>query len=313
MFDEFTASSSALPSHVQIGASAEGSPSNQPPDVFIDKISMTFDIINEGHEQGLFQQIIEMPKDLETGWYSGVKGAYKGAVRIHAPVGGHDHVLSPWSKPYMLVQVHPKNGEGGYLRIEWNPAKFDAAQKKYLFKQLDDFLDLAPSIVGKAKVTRVDVAVDLPGIQIGDYAFERPKSPIRHLIYRKGRLETLYLGTKAKGQFCIYDKGAQLGDKTKVLTRVEARACPNLAAADLHAMKNPLVLIQVYDIATAKLQLGKPLTSTLHRAVRAEGLHGPMTDFPPLAISKNESAVKANSAAFWTPGKFVSAGDKIPH
>jgi DNA relaxase NicK len=76
-------------------------------------------------------------------------------------------------------------------------------------------------------VTRVDVAVDLPDVHMGDFVFDRPAAPIRRAILRKGKLETLYLGKNAAGQVRIYDKGAQLGDASLVLTRIEYAVQPN--------------------------------------------------------------------------------------
>jgi hypothetical protein len=187
------------------------------------------------------------------------------------------------------------------LRAEWNPARFDAMQKAYIFSSLDNYLDLPPPKIGQAKVTRADLTVDLPGLKIGDYVFERTNSPVRRLIFKKGNLETIYLGKTAAGQACIYDKGAQLGDKTLTLTRVEVHCQPNRLAAELHTLSNPFSKIRILDVANANLDIGTPHARTLSRAMQAAGIDAPLEDFPKAAAAERKAAIVASQAPFWKP------------
>jgi len=289
-------------SHAQIKKAIESASSNQPHGVFIDKLSMTFDIPNEGHASWINQQFMDMPKETDSGWVPGHRGAYKYGVRVHAPSDVSDGVQGPWSKDYVLLQADPKNGQGGYVRAEFNPARFDACQTAYIFSSLDNNLDLPPPQVGKAKVTRADLTVDLPGVKIGDYVFERTNSPIRRVILNKGRLETIYLGKTAAGQACIYDKGAQVGNDALTLTRVEVHCHPNRPAADLHTLKNPFTRLRVFDVANASLKIGGPHAKTLARAMRAEGTAAPLADFPLGAAAEIKAAIFGSTADFWKPG-----------
>ncbi|MEI6200596.1 MAG: hypothetical protein WCP68_01450 [Enhydrobacter sp.] len=242
-----------------------------------------------------------MPKEPDTGWLPGPRGAYKYGVRVHVPNSSPDGVQGPWSKDYVLLQASPRNGQGGYLRAEWNPARFNPEQKAHIFKSLDDYLDLPPPRVGEAKVTRADVAIDLPGVWIGDYAFERTKSPIRNLVFYKDELQTLYMGRRFHGQCRVYDKSAQMGDTTKELTRVEVCASPNRPAGQLHTLQNPFKSIRVTDLAKIDLGVGAPHMRSLRRAMRAEGMTGPLSDFPTLAAMKHKAAIAAAGATFWDP------------
>lgn len=158
--------------------------------------------------------IYDVPKDPfhEHGWACGAKGNCKAAVRVHVPNPPDQVALEGlWSQTHALVQAGPKNNDSHFLRIEWNPAANTASQTDHLLMQFDPFFGLKAPDILKARVTRLDWAIDVPGMKPGDYVWERPKSPLRNLTYRKGCLEILYLGTSFKGQVAIYGKAKEQG------------------------------------------------------------------------------------------------------
>lgn len=297
-----TYSGVALPatSLVQTQGLASTPPSNKPL-LFIDKLSMTFSIKSKEHQQWIAGCLMDLSKATDGVWQPARGGSYKYAARYHLLNEDSTGAQSPWTKNFVLFQAQPRNGQGGYLRMEWNPARFSAVQRDRLFKMLDDYFDLPPPRVDEAKVTRVDIAVDLPGVRIGDYAFERAKSPIRTNVLRLDNLETTYLGKKFNGQFCVYDKSAQLGDTSAEITRVETHICPNKIASGLHTMSNPFKSVRVTDLAKLDLGVGEPHMRTLRRAIRAEGMAGPLSDFPAIAAAKHKVAILAAGAKFWQP------------
>jgi hypothetical protein len=301
-----TAIDAASGSHAQVAPTVAPPSSNQPP-ILIDKITMTFESASDDQKKGLLQQVINMQKDLETGWHPGPRGAYAAAARIHAPSSSSGVQQGPWATEHMLVQVKPRNDTGGFTRLEWNPSKFDSDQTDYLFKQLDNALDLAPSVVGGGKITRCDIAVDLPGVQIGDYVFDSSRSRLRNTYYRLFDLQTVYMGTRAKGQMCIYDKKAQTGSKGDAWTRVEMRTRPNCAASNLISIKNPLNKVQVFDVIHAGLKIGEPHVRTLSRLMAAVGVRGPLSDFPLKAAYEMAEVINASRAKFWQPSAFWAA------
>jgi hypothetical protein len=275
---------------------------NKPPQLFIDKISMTFGVQDAEHQKYISGQLIDLPKDHTTGWISATKGAYLYAARLHPPSGSSGKAATPWASDYVFLQAHPRNGQGGFLRIEWNPARFSPTQMANVVAQFDDYLDLPWFTFWEAKVTRLDIAVDLPGIRVGDYVFDRKQSPIRQCILRKAHLETIYLGKRARGQARVYDKQAQLGgDPSAILTRVEIAAAPNRIAEALYDLKNPFLSLQVYDLKKADLQLGAPHTRALHLALRTQGLLALDDLFPPVAAKENAKRIKASTPSFWQP------------
>jgi hypothetical protein len=159
MNTEIAGSNPGATSHAQIQTLTATTPANQLPHVFVDKININIAIVDEDLRQGVVQQIINIPKIIDSGWSPASWGAYRAAARIHVPTSGNDPAQGPWSKDYVLVQAHPRKAGGGFVRLEWNPARFDTEQTSYIFQQLDDNLDLAPSVIGAGKVTGRQLSV----------------------------------------------------------------------------------------------------------------------------------------------------------
>src|SRR5690349_24807990 len=89
-------------------------PSNQPHGgnpMLIDKISLTFNIIITDHQKYIASQLINLPKELDCGWFAVRGGAYKYAARLHVPLPKND-LQGHWSKHYVLLQADPRNGKG---------------------------------------------------------------------------------------------------------------------------------------------------------------------------------------------------------
>lgn len=307
------ANSLGLPSAAlaQNESTAGALPSNKPPEtgeskinqahLFIDKLSCTHDVPWTDHQKHIAGFMMDLPKELGSGWMPGSQKGYKVAARFHPAQDNASNGQSPTSTNFVLFQAGPTKGQGGYLRMEWNPARFTTAQHNQIFKVLDDLFDLPPPTVAGSKVTRADIAVEFPGIWIGDYCFTRRKAPKRMLVYHAGKLETLYLGTKAKGQFCIYDKAAHLGACTMSLTRVEYRAKPGKRADELHTLKNPLASILVIDLAKLDLGVGEPQMKAMRAALRAEGIDSVLNSYPPEVRADWRKTILKARASFWNP------------
>jgi hypothetical protein len=160
---------------------------------------MTIQIDNKDHQKGIASNLMDNCKDqMETGWMPGAKGSYRYAARLHPPAP-KTPIGSPWSKDYMLIQADPRNAKGGFVRMEWNPSKFDAEQQEWLFTMLDQQLDLIWFHIRNGIVTRADIAVDLPGVYVDHYIFDRPKSPIRWPYFKNGAMQTTYMGKSSQG------------------------------------------------------------------------------------------------------------------
>jgi hypothetical protein len=203
------------------------------------------------------------------------------------------------------MQCDPRNGKGGFVRLEWNPSRFTPAQINYFYANFCG-MDLEWFHFWKGIVTRLDVAVDVPNVQIGDYLYERPKSALRVLYSKHGQPETVYLGQQAKGQCRIYDKCAEQGVGGPSLTRFEMTLKPQKPFESLTALANPFARIKVYDVLKADLGLAKLDRCLLRDAALARGLQAALGHYPSNVRSTMADAIKASTPSFWQPAMFWS-------
>jgi hypothetical protein len=308
MKTQYPAKSAAAPKLVQ-NTESESIDSSNKPTLLVDRLSITLEISDEVHRAYVLESIYDMTKESAYpfhtyGWAPGNRGSYKTALRLHFPNPPGDVAQAPWAKTYALVQAGPKSNKGGFMRIDWNPARLTALQTEHLFSELNVSFGLGADALLSAKITRIDIAVDVPGFRPGDYVWERPKSPVRNLLYKKGELETLYLGTIFKGQVRIYDKAKEQGNHGQLLTRIELQQKPNCPLGALPLLKNPLASLRAFDVLNANLGLTLPHKSALLRAGVAEGVLPAFADFPLSARTEKLAAVRASTASIWQPTKF---------
>jgi hypothetical protein len=197
-------------------------------------------------------------------------GRYESARRIHAPNPPGD-IHGAWSEEFALLQCNPKDGAGGLLRLEWNPAKWSATASARLFGTVSAvMLNTAEfdQLLQDAKVTRLDVALDVPGIRPDDYLSVR-KGIYRSQLNKDGRLETLCLGNwkAAKGGVRIYDKGAEMGLPGLKLTHIE-RVYKNskLRLRDIAALPNVFHSLSCHDAHAAFAALGAQGVPPMYRS-----------------------------------------------
>lgn len=272
---------------------------NTAPNPIIDKISITTNIANTDRRRGVLQAMYELPRDHKSGWLNTRHTGYRAAARIHPFRSDGDG--QAFADDFMLVQAGPKKDGNAFLRFEWNPSRFDAEQTAHLFGQLEYGLDLPWFYFWQGTVTRIDVAVDLEGIQIGDYVFDRLKAPLRVAYYKKGQLQTVYLGKNAKGQARVYDKAAELKDPSRTRTRIEVAACPRCTGDELIHLPNPFMNIQVFDVLKAGLDLNPVDVRLLNMAAQARGIKPPLSMYPDAISKDREAKIRASVPKFWTP------------
>ena len=219
----------------------------------------------------------------------------------------------------MLVQCNPKNGKGGFLRLEWNPAKWnELGATAHLWGKLEEIMCSPPNFdefLLAAKVTQLDLAIDIEGVRPDDCAWELPKASYRNNIMRAGKLQTQDLGSnktaKTKGQVRIYDKGAEMGLPGLAITRVERVVkAGNLQFNELSALSNVFTGLKCYDVRAA---LGKPgpkgvplvpleYRSMIHDACAHRGLNAAIGLFTSDQLRRAvKTAVVSTVPAFWDP------------
>jgi hypothetical protein len=71
---------------------------------------------------------------------------------------------------------------------------------------LEAFFEISWPLWGFARVSRLDIAVDLHGVALSDWVWDLPKRASRELICRDREVETIYLGAKKGSPVVVYNK-----------------------------------------------------------------------------------------------------------
>lgn len=137
--------------------------------------------------------------------------------------GASGYAMSVWrgdARAYLTNQVDEQRGEGNGMGIwlQLGP-RFLGAYRENLSVGVSGFLRLL-GVVGDwpARVTRLDLAVDLPGVEMDKQSVEdwrhgwvgRSKVSGAFFNSRTGRLETINVGSRRSAVFLrVYDKVAQ--------------------------------------------------------------------------------------------------------
>ncbi|EKS32670.1 hypothetical protein [Afipia clevelandensis] len=168
-----------------------------------------------------------------------------------------------------------EKGTNAY-RIECNPAKLGPVGRE----ELDTLLLSIAGVdfrefVATGKVTRADVAVDLPDI-LADDVIVRSSHMRKHGIYSSqlGVPETVYIG---KDNIAVYDKGTQANDGITRL-RVERRLKPNCLGHDLPNIANPFEKIRVTPTSVLKPML-PDMADALLDSMRVRGIKRVIANF----------------------------------
>ncbi len=222
-----------------------------------------------------------------------------------------------WSKtPGALVQLKPAPGGKRLLRIEIFPLGLTPEGFTYLYDELlCGHLSMHPGEIAKARVSRLDLALDLHGVRLQDWAWAMPsRSVVRHYV-SKGVVRTLYLGSPKHGAPCIYDKASQQKmSGGEAWTRVELRPKPNVPLAALPLLKNPFAAMRVYDVRSAfgVVNPGQVCRELALSHAQLKGItnllgHVPDTKGHSMAKSARQrlrEALDGSAPSWWTPQTF---------
>lgn len=150
------------------------------------------------------------------------------------------------------ARLQQKVAKGGkpYLRLEIHPLGLTPIGSQHLLQRVLNYhLLLDRSQIVAARVSRVDIAMDLHGVRLRDFAWQVPNRRLIRPYVRNGILETIYFGSPKHGAPCLYDKGIEQ-DVAEAWTRVEMRPKPNVPLAQLSAIENPFLDLGVFDVLT---------------------------------------------------------------
>ena len=220
------------------------------PDVstlFIDKISFTCNpVIGRPAFVAHAKQVQQVFQE---------RGQVKNAYNIQGFRYRSSYRLVNGGNQIALCQLDPVQEKVAAFRMEYNPANLATGDGKVLKEHLQGlFLDEYHAVMSHARITQIDVAVDIANVQMGELLVSerrRRKSAVWGKEFdRNGALETVYLGApRSDEQIRVYNKEVQLRvsggpDLGYRLTRVEAVLIPRvpvpLTVADKGDTTNPV-------------------------------------------------------------------------
>lgn len=166
-------------------------------------------------------------------------------------------------------------------------------------------LNRSPAEISAAKVTRIDVALDLPAVTLGDFAWDVRGKKVRRPYLSGLKLRSIGFGSPKHGSVSVYDKS---GDGSEApLTRIEARMKPGCSLAQVACLASPFARIDATDVHAAWKALGRhPIeASAMLSHAQLRGLTAVPTLFPSTSpIPYAKAVAKALSTAtppWWNP------------
>lgn len=271
-------------------------------DLKIDKLSVVVDIPEEEH-QPFCEGVWDAAKELAEGFsHPFNKGAYNTALNLHVP-----EAHSGFSKDSIRLTCDPKKAGTAFVRLEFNPDRLGVNGVDHLRASCGWLFNGGyQQVVNGGKVTRLDVAVDISNVSVEDLIVTK-KGVRKYCCFGKnGFTETSYLGAPKKSQATVYDKAKELAAKHKQppaypLTRIEMRLCPNVPLKDLVGLKNPLLKVAAYDLATSELPLSKAQKAWFGDSCRIRGINGAIEQLPADERPAYLKALKGASSSWWKP------------
>jgi hypothetical protein len=205
---------------------------------FIDKISITL-AVSEVHLLSVWTAVKELIK--LTGLFKKTKSSK--LYKINGLICGAS------TDERVLFQFGTKDDKPPQCRLEFNPKKLGIDG----LNDLDNILgEIFPDGWGyffkHGRVTRLDVAVDLPGVRMDQFLFLAHQGETYQRFGTNGHLETFYVGTSKGNQTRIYSKKKEQLAKGKPfgksVVRVERTLRNlNLVVGELQKLKNPAMAL----------------------------------------------------------------------
>ena len=255
----------------------------------IDMIAMLFQVKRKKHKaiQKHLKAMVEN-KELKQTKSPKFKSSDTGSRNIYneryfAKIKNYDGSIST-----LVIEVDPKNNSRGnrrgYFKLEYNPNKFDSRiVAEYIEKILGE--NMYKLFYKQCWITRLDIAIDVPGITPADILIYVPTLSKSTLIRGEdNQIETIYTGSRtSKRFFNTYDKIRELNkNKTpstsysilpnQSMTRFEvtirnkiSKEHPKVRINNLANIENVFALINVYDSDIDKPAFPKGFVNVLNK------------------------------------------------
>jgi hypothetical protein len=264
---------------------------------FIDKISITL-AVPEVHLSSVWTAVKELIK--VSGLFKKTK--WSKLYKINGLISGAS------TDERVLFQFGTKDDKPPHCRLEFNPHKLGMDGLNDLDNILAEiFPDGWGYIFKNGRVTRLDVAVDLPGVRMDQFLFLAHQGATYQRFGTNGHLETFYIGRSRGNQTRIYSKKKEQIAKGKPfgksVVRVERTLRNlNLGISELQKLKNPFGQMALIEPSPMPPPWEKPkVWSMFQDSVNVRGLMPAMALLPERQRSKYRKYLKEAQKLWWQP------------
>lgn len=207
-----------------------------------------------------------------------------------------------------------------WMRLTLHPRDMGLQGFEDLHNVLGQFTDNGwGSFVTGAKVTQIEVSVDLEGIPFNN-VHVLPDQAKTVTVYKSGQqIETFYFGKSKSNQTVVYDRGAKRKtqgqvDKAGPCTRIERKKSGlNLKVHELGKLSNPFSHVKFIDIpAISPPDEAKEYLWTLFTdAVAQRGLDPALKLLPQAKRSAYRKYLAAQKKSWWMPTTIWQSWPKV--
>jgi len=218
----------------------------------------------------------------------------------------------------LRIEADPRGAGHNFMRFEWNPSKVCPIAIVYTIEHYAPLLWDYHDVLMKARVNRIDLAIDVLNVGIDQIYFHSAKKSITEIMFTHSSAKggkTEYLGQhKSEKRFRIYDKAAQIKQKNKNkivelkedipeqnITRIELELKPNKKSSlmMLLEMESPFTDLSVYSYPADLL--GDDLFIQILAISRYEGLTKTIKTLSSLNKKKYLAILEGSRVYWWHP------------
>jgi len=284
----------------------------------IDKIAMVFDIPPKRRK--------EIVEKLEASVFS-LKYPLKVGKAIKMGIYLHAYKITlPDSPETLNLSLSPKKQANAqrYGRIEFNPHRLGKDGIAAMFGALESHIGKELSLKSlqkTAKVTIIDVTLDIQNIHMNDLLLDKSDSHKTHAYFSaSGRMETFYAGIRINqknGDILLYNKGKEVKEKSLKpnfkpgpykdlpldipFTRLEVTKRPNLTLGALAGMENPFTKLNLYFVRDVKGPEGSRQWTWFVDSCRIRGIEGALKTLPEPLKAEYLKALQAQPEQLYRP------------
>lgn len=208
----------------------------------------------------------------------------------------------------VLFQFDKGEGKVPHFRIEFNPLKIGEKGITDLDNAFYDiFSDGWLYVVKHGRISRIDVAVDIPGVRMDDFLVLPTMGITHQRIFRDGHLETLYLGSKKGNQTRIYSKKKEQEANGKAfgqsVVRIE-RMHRNLGMSinELKTLSNPFeTLLLTEQMPPPPVGTDEKRWSRFQDSVKMRGQASALALLPKTQKAEYKKHLEKHTKTWWNP------------